>query len=192
MLLKLDSICLLQHKQTPHNVIGLPQFEVSAHFISHPQPEHFSPMLAPAPLSLGIANNLSVRGFQPQAPYSFMQVNLVTTILLTKQLHGVTRFCCPSRFYAFRLCHTNGFYRGRMFASAYKERTLCKSRFPQCPQYTQYLQYVVPIFRLFELRDLFLSSFSTPSIHPVWPNVKRFLQKIFRGLFAPICPTSAP
>lgn len=109
MLLKLYSICLLQRKQTPHNVIGLPQFEVSAHFISHPQSEHFSPMLAPAPLSLGIANNLSVRGFQPQAPYSFMQVNLVTTILLTKQLHGVTRFCCPSRFYAFRLCHTNGF-----------------------------------------------------------------------------------
>ena len=73
----------------------------------------------------------------------------------------------PSRLSAFRLCHTNGFYRGRMFASAYKERTLCKSRFPQCPQYTQYLQYVVPIFRLFERRDLFLSSFSTPSIHPV-------------------------
>lgn len=59
-------------------------------------------------------------------------------------------------------------------ALVYKERTLCQSRFPQCPQYTQYLQYIVPIFRLFERRDLFLSSFSTPSIYRFLPSVKHF------------------
>lgn len=104
------------------NDFGLAQFEVSAFSLTHLVVLIFQSVTALAIPPTSIA----VNPFRNDLTRRIFYTGILASVLLLTSIAQMG-ILSTSRSFSFRLCHTNGFLRGRMFASVYKERTLLSS-----------------------------------------------------------------